>query len=576
VQLMVRTMNAPCFDTLQQLGRSLMHLHFMLDYQNTWNIVGRQTAFWIVVIWFCIFIAEGITQVLLFRKSDSHRHLVIAGLFDCALSITCLAIFLRAEVERCCDCDKTTSLRFLAEPSDTYAPSTCDPYHSCCPKFGNRLCGGVGNLEPITAIIAFRLLRFAFAKRAFRFFNRKDSFEHNNENVDESNENVDESNEKVSETIQGIFKLSKSYKKIHETDFEHANGTIAQLWTAAILKHPDIVAQHGMFSGLLLEAMLGIDPALPTRVSSDISSPKKTTFLLESDPAAEPSRPSLFRKRSIYDRQMSLRSRASSDGSTGRNNNEDNKYNYIRPAAALIRSMRRCQCKWLPLLDEWGVVDVVLTTYEIVWLGPKPVSGLWDDHIDSKRDAVKHKLRNQQGGKGMSLCDVVVGREVLGRLPLNDINQIKVQRLPLGQNHVYKRNGRRDVEDVHGIDEFESEFWADSKDDRQMYKENSDSRWSSIMEDDLILHSPQGTLHLRFLVDLLDEEAKEEETVNCYSFETKKGALLWCQTVSHLCGPQQLKQPLQHLGGKREDELLDFVEVVDPKKFKKSWNRKHS
>lgn len=544
-----------------------MHLLFMLDNQNTWNIVGRQTAFWIVVIWFCIFIAEGITHVILFRKSDSNRHLVIAGLFDCALSITCLAIFLRAEVERCCDCDKTTSYRFLAETSDTYGSSTCDPYHYCCPKFGNRLCGGVGNLEPITAIIAFRLLRFAFSKRAFHFFSKNDSFEPDNDNADESNE-------KVSESIQGTLKLSKSSKTMHETDFEHANGTIAQLWTAAILKHPDIVAQHGMFSGLLLEAMLGIDPAPPKKKSADISSLKKTTFLLENESAAEPSRPSLFRKRSIYDRQMSLMSRASSEGSTGRNNNEDNEYSFIRPAAALIRSMRRCQCKWLPLLDEWEVVDVVLTTYEIVWLGPKPVSGLWDDRIDSKRDAVQHKLRNQQGGKGMSLCDVVVGREVLGRLPLNDINQIKVQRLPLGQSHVSKRKGRRDVEDVHGIDEFESEFWADSKDDRQMYKENSDSRWSSVMEDDLILHSPQGALHLRFLVDLLDEEAKEKRTVNCYSFETKKGALLWCQTVSHLCGPQQLKQPLQHLGGKREDELLDFMEVVDPKKFKKGWNRK--
>jgi len=513
------------------------------------------------VVWLCIFITEGATQVILFRKSNPNRHMIIVGLFDCAISITCLGFFIRAEVERCCNCDKTTSYRLLAETDN--GPS-CDKYHDCCPRFGDRLCGGAGVLEPATAIIVFRLLRFAFAKRAFLLFEKKDSLK--------SDKSSDDDKEKASEDPQSAVQIVVEATHItHEMDFEHTPGTIAQLWTAAVLKHPDIVQEYGLFSGLLLEAMLGIEGAPSAKSAHAISSPKKISFQLEQgSPTDQTTCAPSFKRKSLHDRQMS---RASSEGSIGRNNNEDNEHNFIRPAAALIRSMRRCQCKWLPLLDDWEVVDVILTKYEIVWLDPKPVSRFWDENIDSKRDAIKKMIRSQNGGKGMSLCDVVVGREVLGRLPLSDISQIKVQRFPPGERHPSKRKGRkRDVENVHENADFASEFWADSKVSRQQYGENSD-RWTSIMEDDLVLHSPQGSLCLRFLVDLLDEETKDEKATNVQSFGTKEGALLWCQTVSHLCGPHQLKQQLMHFGEQRDLELLDFVEAVEPNKFNRSWRR---
>jgi len=427
------------------------------------------------------------------------------------------------------------------------------------------LCGGVGTLEPFTAIIAFRLLRFAFAKRAFQLFHKKDPIQ--------SPEINDECNQKASGDLQGALHLDGSAHAMQGTDFERTTGTIAQLWTAAVLKHPDIVHEYGFFSGFLLEAMLGIESAPSAQGAHEVPSQKKILSQTEQSLTPDTSQkiPSSFRRRNIYEKQMS---KVSSEGSLGRNTNEDNEYNFIRPAAPLIRSMRRCQCKWLPLLDAWESVDVILTTYEIVWLGPKPVSKLWDERIDSKRDAIKNMIRSQQGGKGMSLYDVVVGREVLGRLPLSDIDQIKVQRLPPGEKHPSKRKGkRRDVEDVHETFDLTSEFWADSKDSRQTYKENATERWTNVLEDDLVLHSPQGTLCLRFLVDLLDEESKDETDMNIQSFGTKEGALLWCQTVSHLCGPQQLKQQLTHLGETRDQELLDFVEVLEPNKFNRTWRR---
>lgn len=36
------------------------------------------------------------------------------------------------------------------------------------------------------------------------------------------------------------------------------------------------------------------------------------------------------------------------------------------PRARLIRSMKRCDRKVLPLLDKWAAVDIVMTKYEIV------------------------------------------------------------------------------------------------------------------------------------------------------------------------------------------------------------------
>jgi hypothetical protein len=46
----------------------------------------------------------------------------------------------------------------------------------------------------------------------------------------------------------------------------------------------------------------------------------------------------------------------------------------------------------------------------------------------------------------------------------------------------------------------------------------------------------------------------------------KEGALLWCQTISHLCGPRQLKQKLPHFGENADKELLDFIEMQDRRK----------
>lgn len=516
----------------------MLHFGVNIDNQNTWNFISRQTAFWVVVAWLCGFIVEGTTQAILFFKSRSCPHMVIAGVLDCALALACLCIFLRAEAQRCCDCDKTTSNRFIEESSDYLS---CDPYHPCCPRFGERLCGGIGRLEPITAIIAFRLMRFAVAKRLWLFVEWLKIKSLESDHVD-----------KIIMPTSGHSSRRQALVHHHGSFSEHYKGTMKELWASAVSKYPDIVATHGMFSGSLLEAMLGIKYC-PAGVTSN-----PPTGIL---PNRECRKPSVERRQAMIDGKNVQRSVSFGPSILEDNVFDDAKSNFIRPGAPLIQTMRRCQCKWLPLLDDWEVVDVLLTEHELVWLAPISFGSLEDA---ANNNALK------VGGKGMSLSDVVLDRVVLGRLALCDIDHMKVQRCPpLEEKLSMPKISERDVEYASESSEFSSECWGKMRNDTPplRYGECPDKRFLHVMEDKLILQSPQGTLCLRFLVDLVDEECRrfDDRTTNIYSFGEKNGALSWCQAISHVCGPQQLKQKLNHFGQDEDKELLDFVEMNERK-----------
>jgi hypothetical protein len=203
-------------------------------------------------------------MIILFYKVESSPHMVIAGSLDCLISMTCLIIFLKAEIDRCCSCDTITSKRNLASEPEAY--QVCNPYHECCPRFGDRLCGGVGTLEPIVAIVALRLLRFHVGKKIWYICCKSGSRFFQSDTVDLSLTgggsnayNFDESGgEKISD--QDVDSTLDSTKH-GSVDFKHETGTAAELWTLAISKYPKIVEEHGLYSGLLLEAMLGINPA---------------------------------------------------------------------------------------------------------------------------------------------------------------------------------------------------------------------------------------------------------------------------------------------------------------------------
>ena len=91
-----------------------------------------------------------------------------------------------------------------------------------------------------------------------------------------------------------------------------------------------------------------------------------------------------------------------------------------------------------------------------------------------------------------------------------------------------------------------------------------ETKWLQITEDRLKIHSTNGALFLaRFFADLRREEVLRSIVKNPAPVFAKRSAIIWCQSISHLCGNSQLKQRLPHFGEERDQELIDFVEVVE-------------
>ncbi len=534
----------------------------MKDNENTWNFLPtRGTTFWFTVSWFFVLLIESSTMCLLSCRKNSKIkvEMVAPALFDIMLTALCLGLFLWAEVRRCCKCENSSVMYKAAAPTEK-GGCVYDEYSKCCPSFGTRLCGGLGSVEPFASLIALRLFRvytsrlcLSFIKRIHELISKDNS---QNQGATITNIEDDDDNDGIPEHFDSHGKM------------EHKTGTIAELWIHALAEYPDIVKEHGLFSGLLLEAMLGID-ALP----KDERNKEE-----ESDKVAEGEKIPIPKLQFLDDQRKmpSLRrgiSTMSLHSASGNSMSDLNMYdnNFVRPGAPLIRSMRRCQCKWEWMKSaapmQWDIVDVVVTESEIVWFNGLVDLSYWDDQERKRVQNIKEAIIAKRGGKGLRLSDVAAGREVLGRMALTDIDNIKIQR------HVpFTPSVKSNEVNVIGLDLEESrktvfkEFWIENN------KLNLplDKQWEKFTEDRLRLHSKQGTLTLRFFVDLYEavdpSSAKDD-------IERKKGALLWCQSISHLCGKNQLKQKLPHFGEDRDHELQDFIDITS--RFRDEDDNKH-
>jgi hypothetical protein len=502
-------------------------------------------------LWLCGFIFESSTLMYTFYTSTLNP-MVGAGLFDIILTITCLSIFLVAETQRCCDCEGIFNRRILAtDYAATDSNKTCEIM--CCPAFGTRLCGGIGTLEPFTSLIVLRLFRFFVGKwlsrsvlNLMKYFNRiQSSSDEEKEIESQSEEMTEKEKDESSEKLANIF--------------EHKEGTIADLWAASLLKFPDLVEKHGPFSGLLLEAMLGIQPA-PSHTRDQSAS--------QSEVSAKPFLPAET-KQSSYSRSVSIGSVKSAIDSI-----EENERTFDRPASNLIRTMRRCQCQWLPLLDSWEDVDVVLTKYELAWFATTSADSSWDDEANEKDAISRRLLKKSGGGKGLRLCDVVSGRELLGRIQLHDIESVKVMRYPTESKEASQRKVLLENDEEFGKEPsgLVSEYWQEGKQSTEY--ENVEERWSGVTEDVLTIRTPQGTLCLRFLVDLLSAEemlsiAPRENTPSKKK-RKEEGALLWCKTILYI----QSKEKGFHIEGDQGCDGTDFsdvIEVVGDTKKQRRW-----
>jgi len=237
---------------------------------------------------------------------------------------------------------------------------------------------------------------------------------------------------------------------------------------------------------------------------------------------------------------------------------DDNVSQFVVPNARLLRSMRRCDRKLLPLLDKWVVVDVVMTKHEIVYFDATDI----DDTVsegEQKMLDIREAIIATKGGKGLRLRDVAYGRRVVGHQELSTIESIQVERVLPHENHEVASTDICVAAD---------EYWKPKASKVEAGSSPSrECRWSKVKEDRLKIKTKHDTLYLRFYSDLEGCESHLERVANEKEDQGplfKNNALQWCQTLGRLCGTTQLHhQNLDHFGDNDDGELRDYLVIVD-------------
>ena len=494
----------------------------------------RSLSFWFLATWlvFCL----SLSWVIIYLHSSTRESLLppqqvalIAALLDACIFSVCAVLFFVAEAFRCC-------------PGSTETECSCPPY-------GSRLGSGLGNLEPFTALVCLRVFRRWVAGRIVRWYNRK---------------------EEAASIIKGDLPKKKSHTQL--------NGRgVVEAWEQAVRDHPDLVARHGEFSGELLRVMLGAGeaveqpgtgaaPALLRQNTSSLSeqgqeivmTKESTNVLLEERqtpnrplaPITSPlgGRPLFQRKSSVFDDLPPDRASTSIAG-------YDHMFDY--PSVRLVRTMRRCDRMFLPLLNFWVPVDVVLTRFEMVYFDATRSNGnVSEEQAESSRRAVVAT----KGGKGLRLNQVATGRRVVGRMLLKDVSSIHVERNKLA-------DGESEAEAAT------TEFWKQQESNRRIV-ESTETKASHLQDRLRIVTMHGQTLYLRFYSDVEDAKHHPEHQANEVGGNLfKNNAFQWAQTLARLCGRDQLKQPLPHYGQDNDDELRDFLIVADANAVSRTHRR---
>ncbi|CAB9519999.1 expressed unknown protein [Seminavis robusta] len=644
---------------------------------HSWEF-SLKTCFALVTTFLIFFLVASVYMIILFPayRDDCEVDIIgcskrvqwlrfVAAVIDMIISFTCLMLFFGAEAARCCNGNEYPSEsyypdehgydaandskygdeskepyqtthdnygnpddvdhRFLAGGYDTYdepkAPCVDSTIYCNCPRFGTRLEGGLGNIEPFVALIVLRMFRYILAKKIVQMFDLG-LVVGDLEDKDDTKSSKRSHGGLISEHggHGGVDKLKK--------------GTVVELWQAAIAQFPEIVEEHGEFSGELLQAMLGVEVASPPLTlpqpephhvleSSSVPTPSEgatsgilmrknslpfsdhagndhitlqekkycklapevqgiiaagklgcpvkscTDFATLSRPSSVPSLTEI--EHTIADAGAGIEFQR--DVAQMELEQMESTLAFEYPNDRLVRSMRRCDKKLLPLLDKWCPVDVLLTKHEIVYVQTLETDGAGDNNhtIETGRQA----LMATKGGKNLRLIDVTAGRRVIGHMKLSDIVSVHVER-------EHRREGtalRSEQEVTEDLNHGHIEFWQDRpEDDRNECAADNEKRWNAIHQDSLKLETISGTLYLRFYSDLEDSEAHPERVIAEMDENNsvyKDTALQWAQTIARQCCTMtQLKQPLPHFGGGNDqDEIKDFLHIV-PKHEKTGHRRR--
>ena len=557
---------------------------------------NHEVTFWIVFSFLVMFLAtNGMVFYTLgpFRKLETmneQRAFVAAGL-DACLSGSCFALFCIAEVRRCCystlesNAPVAGSQRFAAAgvtSNSVEVPPSCS-----CPQFGSRLYSGLGVIEPFVSLIALRVFRHWIASRLVSLFQREELYLGESQHI------------KIDLSLNPFAVFGEH---TDDTGILKEHGTICELWQKAVGKYPEIVSEYGEFSGELLRAMLGL-PALaePPQIATPdkagiLSSSKKgaKAYQLSHEFSSLPHRAQEIilagqlgqavkcisadnRKDSLHPvdegglcggaaRHSTLFFEIDKEAQPKLHANST----FAFPNARLVRSMRRCDRKVLPMLDKWASVDVVMTRFELVYFD---VFNADVHEVDVDVEDTRQAIIAMKGGKGLRLCDVAVGRRVVGHLLFADVDSLCVER-------IYPRDGEiGDYVSERHITETKMEYW-DGRED--LVSGDRAFLWSTTKQDTLKIQTVHATtLCLRFYTDLGDDRTHADRVAaeRGDGVLYKNNALQWVQTIARFCGPEQLKQALPHFGDSdTNEELRDFliVRTDEPKETTGRHRRVHS
>ena len=434
------------------------------------------------------------------RGRDGCLFACTAAVFGFLINVICLSLFLIAETKRCCeDNNPNTNIftRLLGPDSSTNVGSSYAESINCCPAFGTRTYGGLGNIEPFTALIVLAPLRFLVASFLVQIFGTSQADEclHNAEALDQD----------------------------HETD---PTIKVRELWMAAVGAHNDVAQKYGLFSGELLQCMLGIyndeihadRNELETSVR-DADSVGNNDIVSEHETIHNDTAPNDASSRSLARSLKPMMSKLQSGHFDGWC--DDFEY----PKARLLRRMRRCERQFLPLFDEWIVVDVVLTSHELVLfdvLDKSEQNGL------SREPPIPSSLDN--GGKGSYLCDVAKGRNVLSKFNIEDVLNVSIDHWEANSNE------NADSDDIEGNRKNGlREYWQRGGHSHADYDAIAmTKRWGHVNEDRLKIQFKHNSLLLRFMVDLKEMENERMISQNNFDVMNDVGAQtkVWCRTIA--------------------------------------------
>ena len=226
---------------------------------------------------------------------------------------------------------------------------------------------------------------------------------------------------------------------------------------------------------------------------------------------------------------------------------------FVAPNATLIRSMRRCDKKFLPFLDKWTVVDVVVTRFEMVYFAADTIDSC---PLENSAEAVREALASTKGGKGcLRLCDVAQGRRVVGSMRLTDMISVHVDR-STHEDECQVEHSNAEVKNT--------EFWKPPQKVGATFEPRG-QRWAKVLQDELRLRTSHGeTVYLRFYSDLEDAINNPGLYTND-DYESgqlaKNNALHWAETIGRICGKDQLNQELPHFGQGGYQEIRDYLVV---------------